>query len=191
MSEENDSATLKRQVKPTVRAMEDALQRKIQSRKASLTQLTTKKKNEMLHLMDDDGNLEVITTKLVVEFNKLLREFCELNISVKEQFQQVASDEVNSDQEKWYKPKSDSFKSFSDDVDAWIAGVHERMEEARKVNENIKPSDSISEASSKKSKGSKASSGRSSASSARLKAELDRAALLARAATHEKEGSLG
>lgn len=53
--------------------------------KATLTQLTAKR-NEILLLMDDNGNLEVIETKSVVEFNNLFREFCELNISVKELF---------------------------------------------------------------------------------------------------------
>lgn len=43
--------------------------------------------------MDDDGNLEVIETKSVVEFNNLFREFCELNISVKELLQTITSKE--------------------------------------------------------------------------------------------------
>lgn len=194
MEDDTDSATLeKRQVKPTAKAMEDTLQRKIGSRKASLAQLTAKK-NEMLHLMDDDGNLEVVKTKLAVEFNKLFGEFCELNISVKGLFQKVTSEEeMNSDQQYWFKPKADSFKDFSDQVDAWIEAVHRRMEEAREVNESVNPSDSISEAASRKSKKSKASSGRSSASSAssaRLKAELERAALMARAAALKRKEAL-
>lgn len=176
-------------MKLTVKSMEDALQRKIGSRKATLSQLTAKK-NEMLRLMDDDSNLEVIKTELVVEFSKLFREFCELNVSVKELLQKVTSEEeVTSDQEKWFRPKSDSFKRFSDDVEAWIDGVHGRMKEAREVDETIKPSDSISKVSSQKSKKSYASSSRS-ASSARLQAELEKAALLAKAATLKKKEAL-
>lgn len=44
MEDDKDSATVeKRKVKPTAKAMEDALQRKIGSRKAKLGQLTEKK----------------------------------------------------------------------------------------------------------------------------------------------------
>lgn len=56
------------------------------------------------------------------------------------------------------------------------------MEEARKVNESVHPSDSVSVAASRKCKASSARSSASSASSARLKAEMERAALVAQAA---------
>ena len=79
MEEDTDTGTVvKRQAKPTAKAMEDALQRKISERKAKLGQVTMKK-NEIIHLMDDDGNLEMVKTKLNVEYNELFGEFCQLN----------------------------------------------------------------------------------------------------------------
>ena len=148
----------------------------------------------MLHLMDDYGNLEVVT-KLAVEFNQLFGEFCELNISVKGLFQQIMSEEdMNNDQQYWFEPKANVFNYLIEQVDIWIGDVHRHMEEARKVNENVQPSDSISVAASRKSKKSKASSGRSSASSAssaRLKVELEKAALMAQAAALKQRQALG
>lgn len=167
--------------------MEDALRKKIGSRKAALAKLTAKK-NAMPSLMDDDGNLELIKNRLVVEFNKLFEDFCELNISFKELHQKITSEEeVTSDQDMWFKPKSDALKTFSDDVEFWIRLVNERMKEAKEVDENIKPSDSVSEVSSQRSNKSKASS---SASSARLQPELEKAALLAKAATLKRKKAL-
>lgn len=56
--------------------------RKKGPRRAKLGQLTLKK-NEILHLIDDDGNAEVVKTKLTVDFNRLFGEFCDTNISDK------------------------------------------------------------------------------------------------------------
>lgn len=194
MEEDQESATVeKREVKPTAKGMEDTLQRKIGSRRAKLSQLTAKK-NEMLHLMDDDGNLEVIKTKLAVEFNHIFGEFCELNVSVKELFRQIVSEkDMDNDQQHWFEPKANSFREFSEQVDVWINEVQDRIEEARKVNENFLPSDSVSIAASRKSRQSKASSAHSfasSASSARLKAEMERAALVAQAAGLKQKHAL-
>lgn len=193
MEDDTHPATVgKRQVKSTVKAMEDALQRKIGSRKAALGQLTAKK-NEMLQLMDDDSNLEVVENKLTGEFNELFGEFCELNTSVRALFQQCTSEEdMNKDQQGWFEPKANTFKGFTEQVDRWIKDVLKRKEEAKKVDESVKPSDSISLAASKRSKGSKAShsSSSSSASSTRLKTEMERAALLAQAAALKQRQAL-
>lgn len=188
MEEDTQAATLeKRQAKPTVKALEDALQRKIGSRKAALGQLTVKK-NELLQLMDDDSNVEVVENKLTGEFNELFGEFCELNTSVKGLFLQCSlEDDMNNDQQDWFEPKADSFKGFTEQVDGWIKDVQKRKEEAKKVDETVKPSDSISVAASKRSQRSKASS---SASSARLKTEMEWAALLAKAAALKQRQAL-
>lgn len=69
----------KREVKLKLKGVKDTLQRKINLRRAKLSQLTAKK-NEMRPLMDDDGNLEVVKIKLAVAFNHIFGEFC---VSVK------------------------------------------------------------------------------------------------------------
>ncbi|KAL3981342.1 small subunit ribosomal protein S12 [Sarotherodon galilaeus] len=191
MEDDKDSATVeKRQVKPTAKAMEDALQRKIGSRKAKLGQLT-EKKNEMLQLMEDDGNVEIVKTKLATEFNHIFGEFCELNTTVKGLFQQaVSGEDMDNDQQHWFEPKADAMRSFVDNVDAWIKEVHQRTKEAKMVDESVQPTDSISVAASRKSRMSKSSTGQSSASSARLKAELEKAALLAQAAALKERRAL-
>lgn len=71
MEEDKDCVTVENQeVKTTAKSMEDTLQRKIGSRRANLIQLTAKR-IQMLHLMDDDGNLEVVKSKLAVQFNPI------------------------------------------------------------------------------------------------------------------------
>ncbi|KAL4005475.1 hypothetical protein ACER0C_005188 [Sarotherodon galilaeus] len=191
MEDDKDSATVeKRQVKPTAKAMEDALQRKIGSRKAKLGQLT-EKKNEMLQLMEDDGNVEIVKTKLATEFNHIFGEFCELNTTVKGLFQQaVSGEDMDNDQQHWFEPKADAMRSFVDNVDAWIKEVHQRTKEAKMVDESVQPTDSISVAAPRKSRMSKSSTGQSSASSARLKAELEKAAFLAQAAALKERRAL-
>lgn len=57
----------------------------------------------MLHLMDDDGNLEVVKSKLAVEFNPIFGEFCELNVSVKWLFQLIVSEkDMSNDRQNWF-----------------------------------------------------------------------------------------
>lgn len=121
MEDDKDSATVeKRKVKPTAKVMEDALQRKIGSRKAKLGQLT-EKRNEMLQLMEEDGNVEIVKTKLSTEFNHIFGEFCKLNTSVKGLFQQAVSrEDMDNDQQHWFEPKADAMRSLVDNVDAWI-----------------------------------------------------------------------
>lgn len=92
----------KQEVKTTAKSMEDTFQRKIGSRRADLIQLTAKT-IQMLHLMDDDGNLEVVKSKLAVEFNPIFGEFCELNVSVKWLFQQIVSEkDMSNDRQNWF-----------------------------------------------------------------------------------------
>lgn len=113
-------------MKPTAKGMEDTLQRKINLRRAKLSQLTAKK-NEMRHLMDDDGDLEVVKTKVAVEFNHIFGEFCELNVSVKGLLQQIVSErDMDNDQQHWFEPKANLFREFSDQVGVWINEVQDR-----------------------------------------------------------------
>ncbi|KAL7852267.1 hypothetical protein SRHO_G00180520 [Serrasalmus rhombeus] len=189
-----DDSVEKRQVKPTAKAMEDALQRQTSARRAKLSQLTGKK-NEMLELMEDDGNVDVVKTKLHTEFNQLSEDFCNLNTSVKGLLYQIVSeDEMKKDQQSWFEPKATSFREFIAGVSAWFEAAAQRREEASKFNEVVWPGDSVSATSSKRSKKSRARSGCSTAlsvaSSARLKAELEKAALLAKAAALKQRYAL-
>lgn len=153
MEEDKDCATVEKQeVKPTAKSMEDTLQRKIRSRRANLSQLTAKT-IQMLHLMDDNGNLEVVKTKLAVKFHLIFGEFRELNVSVKWLFQQIVSEkDMSNDQQHWFEPKANSFREFNHQENVWMNEVQGRMEEARKVNESVHPSDSVSVTASRKSR---------------------------------------
>ncbi|KAL7852287.1 hypothetical protein SRHO_G00180720 [Serrasalmus rhombeus] len=175
-------------------SQEDALQRQTSARRAKLSQLTGKK-NEMLELMEDDGNVDVVKTKLHTEFNQLFGDFCNLNTSVKGLLYQIVSeDEMKKDQQSWFEPKATSFREFIAGVSAWFEAAAQRREEASKFNEVVWPGDSVSATSSKRSKKSRARSGCSTAlsvaSSARLKAELEKAALLAKAAALKQRYAL-
>ncbi|KAL6455379.1 hypothetical protein MHYP_G00361890 [Metynnis hypsauchen] len=185
MADESASVE-KRQVKPTAKAMEDALQRQTSARRAKLSQLTGKK-NEMLELMEDDGNVDVIKNKLHTEFNQLFEDFCNINTVVKGLLCQILSeDEMKNEQQSWFEPKATTFREFIKEVSAWFVAVAERREASNTFNDGVSPEDSVSAISSRRSKKSRESSGSSRvssvASSARLKTELEKAALLAKAA---------
>lgn len=194
--EEEETATVgdAREVKVTPKAMEERLQRAVSSRKAKLAKLTGKM-NQIRQLMDsgDDNNVTVIQTMLMVDFNRLFGEFCELHTNVKGLFQLISEEEMNRDQVSWFEPKADTFKDFAERAKAWIEEASVRVAEAAKCNEEVQPSDSVSNASVPSSKhGSKAPSVRSSrtsssASSTRLKAELERAALIVQASALKKK----
>lgn len=188
MDGDKDVATVRKQeVKATVTAMEVALKREKDLRAAKSGQLLAKQ-NELIDLMDDDCNLEMVKTKLHVEFNHLFGEFCDLNISVKRLF--VSAEDMKSDQQCWFEPQANSFREFIEQVVTWIKDVHGRMQEARKVIDNVYPSDSISVAASQKNKKSKPTSGSSYASSVRLKAELEKATLMAQLARLNQKHAL-
>lgn len=171
--------------KVTVKAMEEKLQRAINEHKAKLAKLTRKVK-QMQQKMDEDGDDSVTAIQNKMnEFNILLGEFCDLNNGVKRILHQLSEEDMHKDQANWFEPKANGFTNFAQKVEAWIKEAQLRSEEASKYNEAIRPSDSISNASLVKScsKASSVHSSRASstASSTRLKAELERAALLAKA----------
>lgn len=74
-------------------------------------------------------------------------EFYGLNTNVKEVLQQIPEEDLTKDQEKWFEPKSDSFTAFAETASAWIDKMAMRAVEAEKCNEDVDPSDSISNAS--------------------------------------------
>lgn len=82
-------------MKPAAKAMEYTLQRKIGSRKATCSTYN----EEMPHKMDDQGNLELVKTKVAVKFIELFIAGFDLNVSVKGLCQQIMSEEdMNNDQ---------------------------------------------------------------------------------------------
>lgn len=64
--------------------MEDFLQRKMNSRSGKLSQLAPKK-NELMYLMEKDCIIEMVKTKLAIEFSLGFEDFQEANDTVKEQ----------------------------------------------------------------------------------------------------------
>ncbi len=67
-------------MKVTAKAMEERLRHAVSLWKAKLAKLTGKM-NQIHQLMEngDDNSLTVIQTNLMVEFNRLFGEFCEIN----------------------------------------------------------------------------------------------------------------
>ncbi|KAL6480070.1 hypothetical protein MHYP_G00111030 [Metynnis hypsauchen] len=93
---------------------------------------------------------------------------------------------MKNEQQSWFEPKATTFREFITEVSAWFVAVAERREASNTFNDGVSPEDSVSAISSRRSKKSRESSGSSRvssvASSARLKTELEKAALLAKAA---------
>lgn len=143
-----------RQVKMTEKALEEKTRNAINKRKAKLGQLTSKM-NQMNWLMDDgdDSNLQVIQTILIVEFNKLFGEFCELNTSVKVLLSETSEDEMKMDQDGWFTPKADMSYHFTIKAETWMSKVHQRVAEAKRTNEEVKPEDSASFTTARRRKG--------------------------------------
>ncbi|KAL6480050.1 hypothetical protein MHYP_G00110830 [Metynnis hypsauchen] len=93
---------------------------------------------------------------------------------------------MKNEEQSWFEPKATTFREFIKEVSAWFVAVAERREATNTFNDGVSPGDSVSAISSRRSKKSRESSGSSRvssvASSARLKTELEKAALLAKAA---------
>lgn len=186
--EEDTVAELEaRAVKITPKAMEERLQRIINLRKAKLAKLTGTVK-QVRQLMENECDTSLTeVTQLMKDFNERFGEFCGLNTNVKEVLQQMPEEDLTKDQENWFEPKADSFKAFAETASAWIDKMAMRAVEAEKCNEDVDPSDSISNASvskrSDKALSERGSCASSSVSSTRMKAEVERATLLIKASS--------
>lgn len=82
------------------------------------------------------------------------------------------------DQQSWFEPKETAFCDFIDQV--WIKETHVRMEAARKMDETVFPADSVSVVS-RRTKSSKTAVLCAPKHLQCLRAELDKAALMAQA----------
>ncbi|KAL6468386.1 hypothetical protein MHYP_G00240630 [Metynnis hypsauchen] len=189
--------------------MEDASERLVEeekrlfkliaSRRGKLGVLT-RKRNEINALFESGEEKEAIA-KHVEQFCTYLAEFAALHESVRSL---LGADEREADHGDWYEPKMTHFNEFlnavqsrmdvsKEDIDhtamidagAAASGVHEQHEA------DIRPEDSVSQASTKGSNDSSSKSSKAlSATSAYLKLEAERAALLAKQQALEQKHTL-
>lgn len=192
---EDDVAIVKhkRVCKPTERALEEQLHRRISLRRAKLSALTNKIKG-IEELMTDDGNLLNVQDLMQNEFAQLLTEFTDLNVQVQDL---LPEDEKIADQKNWVGPKMDSLRLFERKMEDWLAAVSNKKGQSDEMEDDVAPHDSASQVSmyrtkSKQKHGSDIESGSISSSilSARAREESKRAALLARAAALKKKQQL-
>lgn len=182
----------KRTPKPTAKAVEGKLNRLKKERKGKLSHLTRKRK-EIGILKKDRANAEIIKKELFV-FGKFYEHFKELNAEL---LPLLEDEDKKEDQDDWHMPKCVEHEKFAQATEDWIERtiIHpeEKNDDADEGDDDVQPSDSISEVTSRTSKGRKASStfSRSSqvsnTSSARLKLEAEREELLACAAFLKKK----
>lgn len=194
MSDEKETVSPpgeKRLVKPTQVSLENDLQRKISSRRAKLGKLT-EKRNELLALMDDDANVEK-TQEVFAKYEELIGEFSKINADVKELYSQLeCMENMKADQSDWFQPRYDEHCKFVREVNSWKQDAMLRIEESKQTNNEVNPEDSASATSRKSKKASSVSSASvaSAARAERLKVELTKSTLLAKAATLEQKRAL-
>lgn len=178
----------KRAPKPTAKAAEGRLNRFKNERKGKLSQLTHKRK-EIKALKKNRDNVEVIKEEALFICGKFYGQFKEINAEL---LPLLEEEDKEDDQENWFKPKCVDVENFFQETEDWIERVTTHPEEENNDNtvsdDDVQPSDSISEVSSHTSKGRRTgsvvsrSSRVSNTSSTRLKHEAEREELLARAA---------
>ncbi|KAK2910703.1 hypothetical protein Q8A73_008418 [Channa argus] len=158
---------------------EDALRSLKNKRKAKLEQLL--RQRSKIHQFMDEDCYSVVEDRMLPAFYQLLKELCDINDSLKETYQErKLEDDMEIDQD-WFDTRLSALRGRGDDIACRLIEVRQRREEARKANESVAPEDSVSVASTRRSRKSRTSSVTSSATKACLKAEIERAELLARA----------
>ncbi|XP_019750034.1 uncharacterized protein LOC109530618 [Hippocampus comes] len=186
---EIESST-KRVPKLTAKAQEDKLQQLKGARKAKLRYLTRKMK-EIEALMDDANNAGDVNAIISGDFAATYIEFCAANDAVKT----LMSDaQVFDDQAQWFEPKAKYLNAFVEKSESWLQEVNKQENEAKRLDAEIEPADSVSLIHSQNSKRQNASRPSSVVSSAvsstvsatSCKAEAQKAALLARVGTLQK-----
>ena len=134
----------KRVAKPTIKGLEHNLQTKITSRRAILGRLT-EKRNELHALMDDDANVNHIENELLGKYERLLKEFSQVNVHVKDLFCQIGCEEnMITDQKDWFEPRNSEHINFTQEVKKWIQAAKLRQEEAKKFSDEIQPDECVS-----------------------------------------------
>lgn len=184
----------KRTPKPTAKAVEEKLNRLKGERKGKLSQIT-RKANHIQALKENRANVEIIKEEALFIFGKFYGQFKEINAALMPLLEEEDSKE---DQEKWFMPKCVDIENFVKETEDWIDRMENYPEEEKNDDDNecdddVKPSDSISEVIGHASKGRKdgsvasRSSQVSTTSSARLKLEAEREELRAQAAFLNKK----
>lgn len=181
----------KREPKMTEKAVEEKLHRLTQSRKAKLGHLTSQA-NQLERLMEDDANVNAVKQKLRLDYQDSFGELCKMNDSLRVLMHE---EEFEKDQSSWYEPNASRIRGFMQHVETWVKAAEERTEQARQCDADIQPSDSVSVMSaalSSKSRRRRSAVGSqvSTASSVRLKAEMERATLLAQATALKQKQEL-
>ena len=101
----------KRVSKPTPKALQEKLEKQMESRKRVLTRLHSKA-NEIENLMINDSNAILVQTDHLGDYSKLLNEFTDVNDSVNEL---LSEEERVADQQYWSEPNLISMRTF------WLA----------------------------------------------------------------------
>lgn len=184
-------ACKKRESKMTEKAVEEKVHRLTQSRKAKLGHLTSQA-NHLERLMEDDANVNTVKQKLRLDYQDSIGELCKINDALTHV---LYGEELETDQSSWYEPKLIHVRGFMQPVEMWIKAAEERAKQAKECDAAIQPADSVSMVSSAQSsysrkRGSAVGSKVSSTSSVRLKAEVERATLLAQAAALKQKQEL-
>lgn len=147
------------------------------ARKGKLAQLT-KRKNVMIHLMEDVSSVQEVKENLH-KYTQLLEEFKSIHRAYQELLTQ---DEVKKDECEWFEPKIKEINTFNSSVSEWLSGATKAAEP--QVVE-VGPKDSVSQVSSHGSK-----SRASSVASARIRAEAERAAIMTKVAALKEKHDL-
>ncbi|XP_016523109.1 uncharacterized protein LOC107835283, partial [Poecilia formosa] len=184
--DERDSE--KRPVKMTEKAAEEHKSKLIQAHRSKLAQVSSLKK-QIEQLMENDANVDAVKNRLRVDFSGLQEEFKELNSGLQNV---MDDDEYMKDQKDWFRPKHNDMDDFFWRCEGWMKDVLNRAEQAEECDKQITPADSRSVTSRRTSRHKNSSSSQcgssvSSSSSVRLKAELERAALKAKAAALQEK----
>lgn len=134
--------------------------------------------------MEDDANVDIAKTKLRVEFSGLHQELGELNSGLE---RLMTEEEFADNQKNWYKPKNGLMHGFFWKCEEWMKEVMTRSQQTEECDKQVTPADSRSTTSKSTAKhtsrsGSLCGSVLSSSSSIRMKAEMEHAALKAKAA---------
>ena len=179
--DEQDSG--KRTVKMTEKAVEERKARQIQARRRKLSQLTSMVK-QIDQLMEDDANVDTVKNKLRVDFSSLHQELSNINSGL-QQF--MDEDEYSDNQQNWFDPKDKLMDDFFWKCEEWMKEVMKRSVQAEKCDKQVTHTDSRSTSSKSTTKrtsrpGSLFGSELSASSSVRIKAEMERASLKAKAA---------
>lgn len=132
----------KRTPKPTAKAVEGKLNRLKNERKGKLTQLTRKRK-EIEILKKNKVNAQLIKEEVLFIFGKFFREFKELNAEILPLLEDKDKEE---DQSNWYMTKCVEFEDFVQETEDWIERVMTSPKEDNvDDDDDVQPSDSISE----------------------------------------------